>query len=128
MIPNVLFNNGSRTKDLRVDILEGTINDHTVIQIDGAQYQKHNAKRGGSIYQCDKCCFSSDPTNEFGGSLSKYCSPTHNCWEGANINTYDKDSNDKLIQTSHGESKHPIYWTQIIVSPVDRINVVQVEI
>ena len=25
MIPNVLFNNGSRTKDLRVDILEGTL-------------------------------------------------------------------------------------------------------
>ena len=90
MIPNVLFNNGSRTKDLRVDILEGTINDHTVIQIDGAQYQKHNAKRGGSIYQCDKCCFSSDPTNEFGGSLSKYCSPTHNCWEGADIETIEK--------------------------------------
>lgn len=45
MIPNVLFNKGSRTKDLRVDILEGTINDHTVIQIDGSQYQKHNAKR-----------------------------------------------------------------------------------
>ena len=128
MIPNLLFNNGLRTKDLRVDILDGTINDHTVIQIDGAQYQKHNAKRGGSIYQCDKCCFSSDPTNEFGGSLSKYCSPTHNCWEGADIEVMDKDKYGQREMIVYGKSKHPIYWVRREVSPVDRINVVQVEI
>ena len=101
-----------------VTILEGHIADHTLIEIDGLTFERHIAEKAGTKYQCDNC----DMTSE--SEYIKYCSPTHRCWTGANIMINGRDGR---VET-HGKTMHHIYWKHVVPDPVNRIDVIQVDI
>ena len=128
MIPNVHFYNSGRRVQAHVDILSGDIMNHTSFQLDGHIYDRFISERGGSQYQCDNCSFSLRNNNPYGKELQKYCSPTHPCWEGAEIEVMEKDVYGRNEKVLRGKTKHPIYWVRREVSLIARINVVQVEI
>ena len=101
-----------------VDILKGVIADHTLIKIDGYIFERHIAIDAGTKYQCEKCDMSSE------SEYKKYCSPTHRCWTGSNIMINGRDGR---VET-HGKTMHHIYWKHVVPDPVNRIDVIQVDI
>ena len=101
-----------------VTILEGHIADHTLIEIDGLTFERHIAEKAGSKYQCNNCDMSSE------SEYKKYCSPTHRCWTGSNIMINGRDGR---VET-HGKTMYHIYWKQVVPDPVNRIDVIQVDI
>ena len=101
-----------------VTILEGHIADHTLIEIDGLTFERHIAEKAGTKYQCDNCDMSGE------SEYNKYCFPTHGCWTGFNIMINGRDGR---VET-HGKTMHHIYWKQVVPDPVNRIDVIQVDI
>ena len=97
----------------RVDILKGTLIEPLIIERDGITYERVNHNYSSAI--CGKCAF----------QTFKKCAPSYPCAKGSVIQVYDEISKSGkimgLVPTEH-------YWVECLHSPVDRIDVLQVEI
>lgn len=100
-----------------VRILKGSWQEPLIIEkLDGMQYEmvKHDIIEGRSPDICQGCAFS-DKVGE--------CSPVHRCRPGNNINII-LDGTPKEV----GVTQWHISWREIIINPVDKIDVIQVEL